>query len=239
MRIAVLEDDEAQTTQLQRALSSPFSREEDENACTCYDSGESLRRALRTETFDLLLLDWMVPDLEGLDLLKWLRMERLDTTPVIMLSVRGAERDVAMALNAGADDYVLKPFRPLELRARVARVYQRAARSRTELQSTFGRWAFDAVSKTVRIAGQGDEPDQTVLLTEREFRFALALFRNLNRTVSRGHLLTAAGGSSQEFPTRPLDIHIYRLRNKLALDGTRSVKLQTVYGQGYRLSGEP
>lgn len=237
MRIALLDDDEAQIVQLQRALAAPFGRDDSENACVSYLSGEALRRALRTETFDLLVLDWMVPDLEGVDLLKWLRQERSDSTPVIMLSVRGAERDVAAALNVGADDYIQKPFRPLELRARVARVYERSLKSKPELQNQFGRWHFDAVTKTVRIAS-GTEVE-SISLTEREFRFALALFRNLNRTLSRGHLLTAAGGSEHEFPTRPLDIHIYRLRSKLKLDGTRSVKLHTVYGQGYRLSGEP
>jgi len=80
------------------------------------------------------------------------------------------------------------------------------------------------------VGGKSEE----VRLTEKEFKFALTLFRNIDRPVSRGHLLAAAGYSSESI-TRSLDIHIYRLRNKLQLEGTRDVHLRTVYGQGYRL----
>ena len=236
MRIALLDDDEAQIKQLVGALRGPFLPSEGETNCSTFASGEALRRSLRTETFDVLVLDWMMPDLDGFDLLNWLRTERNDQTPVIMLSVRAAERDVAAALALGADDYIFKPFRPLELRARVARLFERSHKSRLGPASRFGRWDFDSSTNVVKY--RADAPEGTkseeVRLTEKEFKFALTLFRNLDKPVSRGHLLAAAGYSSESI-TRSLDIHIYRLRNKLRLDGGRDVQLRTVYGQGYRL----
>lgn len=236
MRIALLDDDEAQIKQLVGALKGPFLPSEGETNCSTFSSGEALRRSLRTETYDVLVLDWMMPDLDGFDLLNWLRTERNDQTPVIMLSVRAAERDVAAALALGADDYIFKPFRPLELRARVARLFERSHKSRLGPASRFGRWDFDSSTNVVKYRSDATEgaKAEEVRLTEKEFKFALTLFRNLDKPVSRGHLLAAAGYSSESI-TRSLDIHIYRLRNKLRLDGGRDVQLRTVYGQGYRL----
>lgn len=234
MRIALLDDDEAQIKQLIGALKAPFLSIDGETICSTFSSGESLRRALRTETFDVLVLDWMMPDLDGFDLLHWLRTERNDNTPVIMLSARAAERDVAAALTLGADDYIFKPFRPLELRARISRLFERTLKNKTGPGSSFGRWDFDSATNIVKYRNVLDGKLEEVRLTEKEFKFALTLFRNLDRPVSRGHLLAAAGYSTESI-TRSLDIHIYRLRNKLQLEGTRDVHLRTVYGQGYRL----
>jgi DNA-binding response OmpR family regulator len=236
MRIALLDDDEAQIKQLIGALKTPFLTAEGETTCSTFFSGEALRRSLRTETFDVLVLDWMMPDLDGFDLLHWLRTERNDNTPVIMLSARAAERDVAAALSLGADDYIFKPFRPLELRARVTRLFERTLKSRIGPASRFGRWDFDSATNIVKYRTESSDGGKVeeVRLTEKEFKFALTLFRNLDRPVSRGHLLAAAGYSSESI-TRSLDIHIYRLRNKLQLEGGRDVHLRTVYGQGYRL----
>lgn len=234
MRIALLDDDEAQIKQLIAALKAPFLSVESETICSSFASGEALRRALRTETFDVLVLDWMMPDLDGFDLLHWLRTERNDNTPVIMLSARAAERDVAAALVLGADDYIFKPFRPLELRARIARLFERTLKSRNGPGSRFGKWDFDSATNIVKYRAEVGGKSEEVRLTEKEFKFALTLFRNIDRPVSRGHLLAAAGYSSESI-TRSLDIHIYRLRNKLQLEGTRDVHLRTVYGQGYRL----
>jgi DNA-binding response OmpR family regulator len=234
MRIALLDDDDAQIIQLVGALKAPFVAAEGETICSTFSSGESLRRSLRTETFDVLVLDWMMPDLDGFDLLHWLRTERNDNTPVIMLSARAAERDVAAALTLGADDYIFKPFRPLELRARISRLFERTLKSRVGSGSRFGRWNFDSATNIVRYRSDDGEKIDEVRLTEKEFKFALTLFRNLDRPVSRGHLLASAGYNSESI-TRSLDIHIYRLRNKLQLEGTRDVHLRTVYGQGYRL----
>lgn len=93
--------------------------------CRRFARGEDLLKQLKRETFDLLILDWQLPDLSGLQLLRWSR-EHLDAPPpAIMLTSRDAEQDIVQALNSGADDYVSKPFRPNELKARVAAVLRR------------------------------------------------------------------------------------------------------------------
>ncbi|MES2973013.1 MAG: response regulator transcription factor [Pseudomonadota bacterium] len=233
MRIAILDDDPAQLAHLVSIFQAPLAPRTEQVACETFTRGTALRNALRRETFDLLLLDWNVPDLDGVDLLRWLREEKEDFTPVLMLSSRAAERDVAAALALGADDYVVKPFRPLELRARLARLYARRP-SRTEVDAlNFDNWGFDSARSTVTY--RGDTGATPTALTESEFRLALALFRNIGKPVSRSYLIEKAGYAVDNMSSRTLDSHIYRLRGKLKLDGERELALLTVYGVGYRL----
>ncbi len=149
--------------------------------------GEDLLKQLKRETFDLLILDWQLPDLSGLQLLRWSR-EHLDAPPpAIMLTSRDAEQDIVQALNSGADDYVSKPFRPNELKARVAAVLRRHGGTRPaqhEVQ-TFNDLSFDDAELTVTRAGA------PISLTEREYRLARCLFANLGRTVIAGISLRA------------------------------------------------
>lgn len=250
MRIAVLEDDPHQLMHAVHTLDRHLAIAEEDISTIPFESGEVLRRALRTETFDALILDWGVPDLDGIDLLRWLRCIKQDDVPVLMLTSRGAERDVAEALGLGADDYVAKPFRTIELCARVRRLLTRrlagpaSGSSATPIISTerFGPWVFDRSTLSLTM----DTTAQTFDLTDREFKLVLALFRHLGRSVSRSYLLESAGQRGGAVSSRALDSHIYRLRNKLGLHAGNGVRLQTVYGQGYRLewagesvSGQP
>lgn len=239
MRVALLDDDPAQLAHLTTAFSAPL-REAGMAAVSCvtFSRGEALRRALRTETFDLLVLDWNMPDLDGFDLLHWLRVEKGDGTPVIMLTGRGAERDVASALGLGADDYVVKPFRPLELRARATRLHVRSSAAKSAppaAPSVFGGWRFDRGTNGVHRVHPTSGQTEVVRLTETEFITALTLFQNLGKAVSRAHLIESAGYESDESRSRSLDIHIYRIRGKLLEHGRWGFRLQTVYGQGYRV----
>ena len=206
-------------------------------SCTPFTSGEALREALRLESFDLLVLDWNVPGLEGLELLKWLRTWQRDLVPVLMLSSRTSEQDVVQALNFGADDYIVKPFRPLELRARVQRLMARRSPVAQSDQERFGRWEFDRLTQNVLIhpVPPDSAPPERHALTDREFKLVLVLFQHMGGVVSRAHLLESAGYSSEELPSRTLDSHIYRLRSKLGLEAERGLSLRTVYGRGYRL----
>lgn len=232
MRIAVLDDDHAQLTHLIHTLKTQLVVGDEPVTCVPFEQGEALRRALRRETFDLLVLDWNVPDLDGVDLLQWLRNFQKSQVPVLMLSSRASEKDVTRALSVGADDYIIKPFRPLELCARIHRMVTRRQPDMARETLCFGDWAFDRISLSVDFAGDS-APKQA--LTDREFRLALALFRNMGRVVSRAYLLESAGYNSDEMPSRTLDSLIYRLRTKLGLTMERGMHLQTVYGQGYRL----
>jgi len=234
MRIAILEDDPIQQQLLVRTLAEEFGGADNVH-CGLYADGNALQRVLRRESFDLLVLDWSVPSLDGLELLRWLRTWKLNCTPVLMLSSRGAERDVADALNAGANDYVVKPLRPLEFRARVARLIARGDPVPPKARHAFGGWTLRPGDQTATYQASPDAPAQTHALTAREFRLLQLLFGRLGQVVSRAHLLDAAGYGTEQEPSRTLDSHIYRLRRKLQLDAGRGVKLRSVYGQGYCL----
>lgn len=236
MRIAILEDDIDQLAELIRVLEADLLADDVPIVCEGFRDGEALQRALRYETFDILILDWNVPGLAGIELLQWVRAWQKDNPPVLMLSSRSSERDVVQALSCGASDYIVKPFRPLELRARILRMVPTRALVVYAPTEQFGRWELDHSTRSIRYheATDGVAPEE-LDLTEREFRLALVLFRNIGRVISRAYLLEGAGFPTQEMPTRTLDSHIYRLRKKIQLDATRGMTLLTVYGHGYRL----
>lgn len=230
MRIAVLEDDPIESKLLVESIEHLVQVEDEPVLCTPFAHSEDLRRALRSETFDLLVLDWSLPDFSGMDLLVWLRKLRECTTPVVMLSARTSERDVVFALGMGANDYVTKPFRPLEVAARIRRLLTRTHPGSPTSTERFGSWLFDRSSSTVVTGTVGAEPVRRVVLSDSEFRMALALFRNLGRPVSRAHLLSCAGRDGQG-PGRSLDSQIYRLRIKLGLHVAHGMQLHTIYGR--------
>lgn len=234
MRIALLEDDPVQQELLERTLTQQLNGKY-ALRCQRFTDGKQLQKVLRRESFDLLILDWSVPTLDGMELLRWLRIWKSSRVPVLMLSSRGGERDVVDALGAGADDYMVKPFRPLELGARVLRLLLQGHTAAGRPIQSVGRWTLDPSGRSVGYAAQPGAEPETHTLTAREFQFAQLLFGRVGQTVSRAHLLEAAGYEAGDNLTRTLDSHIYRLRRKLGLDASRGVSLCAVYGQGYCL----
>jgi DNA-binding response OmpR family regulator len=228
MRVAILDDEPAELRRVEQTLRQIPTTGEQPWTLHSFERGEDLLRQLRRETFDLLILDWQLPDLSGLSLLRWTR-EHMEAPPVaIMLTSRDAESDIVQALNAGADDYVSKPFRPNELKARVTAVLRRQRSAANEVQS-FNDLEFDDAELTVSRAGK------PISLTEREYRLARCLFTNLGRPLSREYLYERFWTHEEMVSSRPLDTHIYRLRNKLGLTADRGWQLLTIYGYGYRL----
>lgn len=206
----------------------------DQIVCTQFEDAQALKTALADDIpFDLLILDYNYEEFGGLALLRWLRNFRLSKVPVIMLSQRNSERDIAEALSAGAEDFVAKPFRPIELRARIERF--RPTQNKNGWAETFGSWTLFHDSALVVRAGS---PDQVFDLSEREFSLAVALFRNLGRVVSRYELLEATNQVGRTMSTRILDNQIFKMRKTLSLE-TNGLILQTVYGLGYRLVESP
>lgn len=231
MRVAILDDEPAELARVEQTLREIPGPGEAAWSLHRFERGEDLLRQLRRETFDLLILDWQVPDLSGLSLLRWTR-EHMDSPPAaIMLTSRDAESDIVQALNTGADDYLSKPFRPNELKARVNAVLRRHGlqRSNSEEVLTFNDLSFDDAELTVTRAGA------PISLTEREYRLAHCLFANLGRPLSREYLYERFWTHEEIISSRPLDTHIYRLRNKLGLTADRGWQLLTIYGYGYRL----
>ncbi|CAD5203087.1 response regulator transcription factor [Pseudomonas sp. FEN] len=231
MRVAILDDEPAELRRVEQTLGQMAGIGEAPWTLQGFERGEDLLRQLRRETFDLLILDWQVPDLSGLALLCWTREHLEAPPPAIMLTSRDAESDIVLALGSGADDYVSKPFRANELKARVNAVLRRHAgpRGATGEIATFNDLGFDDAELTVTRAGR------PVSLTEREYRLARCLFANLGRPLSREYLYKRFWPHEEVLSSRPLDTHIYRLRNKLGLTAEHGWQLLTIYGYGYRL----
>jgi len=231
MRLAILEEDDSQTTYLINILSDIRLNEETLH-CESFTSGKKLRSSLRQETYDLVIMDWTAADIDGIDVLEWLRNFQRSQVPVMMLTSHGSEQDIARALAIGADDYVVKPLRPMEFKARVGRLLARRATPASS-QMVFGEWTFDRSNTTATI--RTEKINRQIILTEREFRLAVALFQHLGSPLSRSHLLEYSGVNGEDTHSRALDSHVYRLRGKLFLEKTHNIRLQTIYGHGYRL----
>lgn len=193
-------------------------------------TGKDFIKAVSRETFDFIILDWMLPDTSGDKLLSWVR-EHIDwPVPVIFVTALDSEEDIVRGLTLGADDYITKPVRHKELLARIQAVIRRS-HARTEAKEILKLppYQIDCVSHTISMAGKNVE------LTQKEFELASFLFRNIGRILSRGHILESVWGQSPDLHTRTVDTHISRLRTKLALSSESGWRLSAIYNHGYRL----
>ncbi len=190
------------------------------------DDGREALRLFHSAHPDLLLLDVMLPEIGGLEVLKTIRTE--STTPVIMLTARTEELDKLLALELGADDYVTKPFRPREVMARVKAVLRRSQPGTQSAPLRVGELELDPLRASVQIG------DEALRLTATEFRLLHHLASAPGRIFNRNELLEAALPESEALE-RVIDVHLRNLRKKLEAVGA-SEMLQTVRGMGYRLS---
>lgn len=194
-----------------------------------FPTGREFIRILARESFDLCLLDMNLPDMHGKEVLRWMREDRRDMTPVMFVTAQDTEDDVVAALQGGADDYLVKPVRRAELLARMDAVLRRVQPPTTDRRLEAGPFIFELDHKAVFVDGE------KVDLTEMEFELSLFLFRNIGRLLSRGHLLEAVWGRSAAIATRTVDTHISRVRTKLQLRPERGFRLTPTYNYGYRL----
>ena len=183
-------------------------------------------------TPDLIILDWMLPELSGIDVCRRLRADP-DTkdVPVIMLTARGEEADRVKGLASGADDYVVKPFSPAELLARVRAVLRRSTTSALDETLTYRDLTFDMAAHRV-LRGE-----RTVHLGPTEFRLLRVLLKRPGRVFSREQLLDLAWGRDIYLEARTIDVHIRRLRKQLLAEGEVDL-IRTVRGAGYALDDE-
>jgi two-component system phosphate regulon response regulator PhoB len=180
---------------------------------------------------DLVLVDWMLPGLSGMELAKRIKADkRTKTVPIIMLTARAAEEDKLAGLETGADDYITKPFSPRELNARVKAVLRRRAPQMTDDVVEIESLRLDPASH--RISGDG----QTIDLGPTEFRLLHFLMTHTERVHSRAQLLDQVWGDHVFVEERTVDVHIRRLRKALEPTGHDRF-IQTVRGSGYRFSG--
>ena len=196
------------------------------------DGEEALRLYQQTEP-DLVVLDLMLPKVSGLEVCR--RIQAGERVPVVMLTARGEEEDRIVGLGIGADDYVVKPFSPRELAARVEAVLRRVNEARAgsgdEKSMVFGDLRIDPGAREVTIR------DAPVTLTAREFDLLHHMASHPKRVFTRDHLMETVWGYAFAGDTSTVTVHIRRLREKIEPDPARPRYLQTVWGVGYRFVG--
>ena len=191
---------------------------------------EQAQTLIRAELPDLILLDWMLPGASGITLAKKLRSdERTRQVPVIMLTAKGAENDKIEGLEAGADDYITKPFSPKELMARIKAVLRRRAPQLTDDVIQIGTLKLDPA--THRVTGNG----LSLTVGPTEFRLLHFFMTHTERVFSRAQLLDQVWGDHVFVEERTVDVHIRRLRKALEPSGHEN-HIETVRGAGYRFA---
>lgn len=213
-KILIVEDDEAISNLININL------QDEGYHCTCAYDGKQAADFLEENLYDLVLLDIMLPEVDGYELLEYIKPLEI---PVIFLTAKGTLEDRVMGLKAGADDYIVKPFQIGELLARVEAVLRRYGKMKQKL--IFSDVEIDLASRTVRKEGKAIE------LTIKEFDLLVELVENKNVALYRERLYEKVWGEVFLGDTRTLDSHIQRLRKKLGWDN----RIQTVFRIGYRL----
>ncbi len=228
MRIALLEDDQDQAALYLEWLKGAG------HTCEHFKSGKTFIRNVKRDSFDALILDWMIPDMDGYAVLGWVR-ENFDwKVPVLFVTARDQEDDIVRALEQGADDYIVKPAKQRELLARLSAVARRAAAvDEGQVTLEFEPFAIDLTNHEVRKDGH------RVDVTQKEYELIVFLFRNLGRVLSRAHILESVWGRNPDINTRTVDTHVSRIRTKLGLAPETGWKLTSIYQHGYRLERAP
>jgi DNA-binding response OmpR family regulator len=195
--------------------------------------GEEALDLFRSSRPDLVVLDLMLPKMNGLEVCRRMQAER--RVPLIMLTARGAEEERIVGLGIGADDYVVKPFSPRELAARVAAVLRRAAETLPTSEDgrvlTFDGLSVDPNTREVLVRGQ------PASLTAREFDLLYHLAASPGRVYTRDHLMEVVWGYAFSADTSTVTVHMRRLREKVEPDPAHPRYLQTVWGVGYKFGG--
>lgn len=232
MRIAVLEDNEEEAQLALQVL-------RDGGYDTVhYQTGQALLDALPTERFDLLLLDWNLPDMTGYDVLNWVRRYIGHQVIVLFLSNRTLEENIVLGLMAGGDDYLIKPLRRAELLAKIHALGRRRgaslAPSSNEVLATnptfvLGVYQLNMITKTATVR------NVAVDLNPKEFDIAAILLQQYGQFVSRKQLMTEVWGHELLMTSRTLDTHMSKVRTKLHMNSDNGIHITTVYNSGYRL----
>ena len=221
-RVLIVEDDERIRLSLQLVL------EDEGHAVELAESAEAGLEAIARRPVDVVLVDLMLPGMDGFELCRRLRAR--SDVPILILTARSDSHDVVAGLEAGADDYVVKPAVPKELSARVRALLRRAIRSDTgPANPTFGDIEVVPDAGTVRVGGVD------VSLTKTEFKLLCELAQNPGRLLTREVLLDRVWGYGYFGDGRLVDVHVRRLRTKVEHDPTHPRHIVTVRGLGYKL----
>ena len=225
--IAVVEDDLAFASAMEEFLGAAG------YTVSSYDSSQKFLAALRQSECDLLIVDWSIPDLSGIEVLEYIRKFHPDM-PAIMLTARAENIDIVRGLQAGADDYVAKPVDPAVLAQRIKSLLRR---SKGEVKNVsenviLGRYLLRPSTSTIYLG------DEEIVVPKREFDMAMLFFTNPNRLLSRQYLAATLWGKVVDYQSRTIDTHVARLRKNLKLDPTSGISLNALYGFGYTLQAD-
>lgn len=223
MRVAIADDEQEILDQV-TAVVEAAGHEVD-----CFRNGIDLQNALKRETYDVVLLDWNMPGLTGLEIVSWATEHMASRPPFILLTSRRDKGEVIRGLEAGATDYIVKPEAEEVIRARIEAAGRRAEKPSTDRILNFGIYEFDQKESTL------SKSDEAVALTAKEYQLALLFFQNIDRPLSRGYLFSRVWGGNANLETRTIDMHVSRLRSKLELKPHNGFVIRTVFGFGYRM----
>ena len=230
MHIAILEDEKSLADDLAGLL------KKNGHEVSIFGDGLQLVETLPAEVYDMFILDWSVPSMDGFQVLKHIRSELGFKTSVIFLTSNDNEADIVRALSSGADDYSVKPVRPKELMARINALVRRAygVSIKGSFPETIIGYTFLNTERTVEFL------DSKVTLTDKEFLLAHYFFSNLDRPLSRTHIMMRIWGQSEDGLSRTLDVHVAWIRNKLNIGAqSEHIRLVAIHGYGYRLMQVP
>ena len=222
-RVLVVDDD-AKTVELVKL----YLNRDGYRVLTAYDGIEALQLAREAHP-DLIVLDLMLPGIDGLEVCRTLRTE--SDVPIIMLTARTTDEDKLTGLGLGADDYVAKPFSPRELAARVRAVLRRLPRENGPEEIKHDKLVLNFLKQEASLDGN------ILNLTTVEFKILGVLAKEPGRVFSRPQLIEKALGYDFDSFDRTIDVHVLNLRRKLEPDPSRPIYIRTVYGAGYKFSG--
>lgn len=223
MQIAIVDDDPDIAALMMLWL------EEEGHICTHYSSGQDFIKAIRSKNYDIVLLDWIMPEFDGEQTLNWIKSHEEIDVPVIFVTQKATEDDIAKILTLGADDYITKPVRHKEMVARINAVARRTNPQINDEIIDVSPYRIDSTAREVKVAGE------VIKLTEKEFKLVQFLFKNIGRLLSRDHILSAVWGYDLGLNTRTVDTHMSRIRKKLSILPETGWRLSSIYHQGYRL----
>jgi DNA-binding response OmpR family regulator len=223
MRICLLEDDFAQAEMLKGWLHEAGYEVDHQG------NSRDFLQQMKETSYNMAILDWEVPGLTGVDVLEHLRNALEWDGMVLFTTQHDAESDVAKVLNAGADDYLVKPLRKEELLARVGALSRRSNTPQLPETLTLGPISLDKERQEVTVNG---EP---VKLTAKDFQLTRYMMEHVGKLVSRDQLLKTIWGINETVNTRTVDVHMSRIRRKLGINPDMGYRIKTIYQYGYRL----
>lgn len=220
--VGILEDEAAQAQLLCSWLT-------DEGYAVFHcDNGEALLQKMTAQPADILILDWQLPDCEGIDILAHLRETLCFEGPVIFATAKDSEEDIVRGLATGADDYLIKPLRRAELLARLSAVWRRSGRELPQVLE-LGPIRLDLAENRAFVDGRA------VSLKPTEFKLAACVLANQGKLLSRQQLLREVWGVDAELDTRTVDMHMSKVRRILKIGPNMGYCIKTIYRHGYRL----